>query len=173
MDRNEGIWAQNIQKGVAYDVSAHSGGVLRALMPSGGHFGCPRTPKTSQIRARPGRGVGDIFGPKRHGAAPQLHRAPHKDPMRLFWRVGAPELPIMVAAWSLVFWKPENRGWGDTVGISEGFSAKGAPQGQGGDGYGGPGWGERVGAGVSAINGPPGSIRVVGKNRARQRISKI
>ena len=44
MDRNEGIWVQNIHKGVAYDVSAHSGGVRRALMPPGGHFGCPPGP---------------------------------------------------------------------------------------------------------------------------------
>ena len=131
-----------------------------------------RTPKTSQIRARPGRGVGDIFGPKRHGAAPQLHRAPHKDPMRLFWRVGAPELPFLVVAGPLGFWKPENRGRGDTGGISEGCSAKEAPQGQGGDGYGSLGWGEWVGAGVSATNGPPGSIRVAGQNTARHRISK-
>ena len=124
-----------------------------------------RTHKTSQIRARPGRGVGDMFGPKRHGAAPQLHRAPHRDPMRLFWRVGAPELPIRVVAGSLGFWKPENRDRGDTGGISEGCSAKGAPMAQGGDGYGSPGWGERVGAGMSAINGSPGSIRVAGQNR--------
>ena len=60
--------------------------------------------------------------------------------MRLFWRVGAPELPILVVAGPLGFWKPENRGGGDTGGISEGFSAKGAPQGQGGDGYGSSGW---------------------------------
>ena len=90
-----------------------------------------RTPKTSQIRARPGRGVGDIFGPKRHGAVPQLHRAPHKDPMRLFWRVGAPELPIMEAAGSLGFWKPENRGRGDTGVFLKVFRPRRRPRGRG------------------------------------------
>ena len=42
--RNKATRAQNIHKRVAYDVSARCGAVRRALMPPGGHFGCPPGP---------------------------------------------------------------------------------------------------------------------------------
>ena len=59
VDRNEGISVQNIHTGVAYDVPAHSGAVILALVPSGGRFGCPRGP---QKQARFGRDQAAVRG---------------------------------------------------------------------------------------------------------------
>ena len=80
-DRNEVIRVQNIHRGVACDVPAHSGELRRALLPSGGHFVSLILGNQHLVSGgRSGTKI-DPLGALGHAAPPPNAQAHHRQPL--------------------------------------------------------------------------------------------
>ena len=74
-------WAQNIHKGVAYDVSARSGGVRRALMPPKDRFWCPIDHQKQGVDSPESKTQNDPLKAVGHAATPPNVQAHHRQPL--------------------------------------------------------------------------------------------